>query len=88
MKVKHELQITAKCPVDNVIDEYECIVETECLIQVESILDAAKPFTKQKLYQEALCADLAKAIGGDATVTLIGTHSGVKTTVTCHAYEG
>lgn len=88
MKVKHELQITAKCPVSDAIDGYECIVETECFIQIEDILKAAEPYTEKQIYQEGLCTELAKAIGGDATVTLIGVHSNVKTTVTCNAYEG
>ncbi len=87
MKVKHELTITAKCPVNEATDQYQCSVETECLILVESILEAASAFAEQKIYQEALCAELAKAIGGDASVTLEGSHSGVKTTVTCYAYE-
>jgi hypothetical protein len=57
------------------------------LIQVETILDAAKKLGERKVYQEDLCALLAKDLGGDATVTLVGIHSGVKTTVSCCAYE-
>lgn len=87
MKVKHELRIKAQCPASDAEDDYECIVETECFIQVETILEKAVAFVEQEIFQEDLCAKLAKEIGGDATVTLIGTHSDVKTTVTCHAYE-
>lgn len=87
MKVKHELTIKAKCPVNEAHDEYQCTVETECLIQVETILVAAKKLGERKIYQEDLCALLAKDLGGDAAVTLVGIHSGVKTTVTCYAYE-
>jgi hypothetical protein len=79
--------ITAQCPVNETRDEYQCAVETECLIQVETILDAAGRLSERKIYQEDLCALLAKALGGDVAVTLVGTHSGVKTTVTCYAYE-
>lgn len=70
-------------------DEYQCTVETECLIKVEDILEKAKRFAEIKdgVFQEDVCMMLAREIGGDATVTLVGTHSGVKTTVTCHAYE-
>jgi hypothetical protein len=87
MKVKHELTIIAKCLVDETRDEYQCTVETECFIQVETILDAARQLSERKIYQEDLCVLLAKNLGGDAGVTLVGTHSGVKTTVSCYAYE-
>lgn len=89
MKVKHELTITAKCPVDGTTDEYECTVETECLIKVEDILAKAKRFLNIEggIFQEDVCGCLASEIGGDAKVTLVGTHSGVRTTVTCYAYE-
>jgi hypothetical protein len=89
MKVKHELMIKARCPVDGTTDEYECTVETEYLIKVEDILEKAKRFLtiENGIYQEDVCGVLAGELGGDATVTLVGTHSGVTTTVTCHAYE-
>lgn len=87
MKVRHELTITARCPANNASDEYQCTVETEGMIRVEDILAKAQEFTKRKIYQEDLCSVLAKNIGGDATVTLVGIHSDVKTTVICHAYE-
>lgn len=87
MTVTHELTIKAKCPVDAMTDEYQCMVETECLIKVEDILAKVKVLGRKPIFQEDLCAQLAKEIGGDSTVTLIGTHSGVKTTVTCSSYE-
>jgi hypothetical protein len=73
--------------VNELGDQYHCTVETECLIRVESIVEAAKSFAEKQIFQEELCARLAKAIGGDATVTLVGSHSGVITTVTCRADE-
>lgn len=87
MKVKHELIITAQCPVDESSDEYECIVETECLIKVEDILRVCQSLSGKKIFQEQLCCEIAKGIGGDSYVTLIGTHSSVKTTVSCYSYE-
>lgn len=75
--------------MDNSIDEYHCTVETAYLIKVESILETAKRFAAIEggIFQEDVCMELASEIGGDAIVTLVGTHSGVKTTVTCAAYE-
>jgi hypothetical protein len=89
MKVKHELTMWARCPVDQTLDEYQCTVETECLIKVEDILKRTQRFhtIEGGIFQEDVCAELANEIGGDATVTLVGTHSGVKTTVMCHAWE-
>lgn len=89
MKVKHEFTVWARCPVDQTVDEYQCTVETECLIKVEDILEKAKRFStiKDGIFQEDVCGCLAGEIGGDAKVTLVGTHSGVKTTVTCNAYD-
>jgi hypothetical protein len=87
MKVKHELTVRARCPANGAKDKYLCIVETTQLIEVERILQAADSFRRAWIFQEHLCARLALAIGGDALVTLTGTHSGVKTTVRCYAYE-
>lgn len=81
MKVTHILTMTAKCPVDDRLDEYEVIVKTERLIKVEAILTETEHYKEIAAYQEDICKSLSEKLGCE--VTLIGIHSGVKTEVTC-----
>jgi len=80
MLVRHEFQIEATCPVDGKPDLYDAVLETTCLVYVEDILAALIEVRSLKVPQERLTADLARKLGG--TLTTVGYHSGVKTTVT------
>jgi hypothetical protein len=81
MKTEHSLQVRSVCPSDDKLDVYQCQIVTSRVIPVEDILAAAKPMETEKMFQETLCEYLARELGCE--VTLIGTHSGVKTKVTC-----
>jgi NADPH-dependent 7-cyano-7-deazaguanine reductase QueF len=79
--VKHSLTITAACPVDGKPDHYEAVVECSRVLKVEDILAAVETLKGQKIFQEQLTQELARAIG--AKVTTTGYHSGVKTVCEC-----
>jgi len=81
MLVKYSLEVACKCPVDNQPDVYQMTVVSHRAIQVESILKSVKDVCKNRLYQEDLCQKLHRSI--NATVILVGEHSGVRTEVTC-----
>ena len=74
----YELEITCACPVDADPDVYQMTVKSRRTIPVEEILKAVNELTKEKLFQEDLCYKLHRRI--NACVTLVGYHSGVKTT--------
>jgi NADPH-dependent 7-cyano-7-deazaguanine reductase QueF len=79
--VKHSLTITASCPVDGKPDHYEAVIECSRVLKVEDILAAVETLKGQKIFQEQLTQELARAIG--AKVTTTGYHSGVKTVCEC-----
>ena len=75
----YELTVTARCPVQpSLVDIYRATVESEEKINVETILQIFLDKQEITIFQE----DLAKYAAGvlNAKVTLIGYHSGVKTT--------
>jgi hypothetical protein len=71
--------VTAICPQDNLPDVYTMTVEGNRCVTVEDIIAAVDAWKKKKAYQEVVTADLARRLG--CTVTTVGWHSGVKTTV-------
>jgi NADPH-dependent 7-cyano-7-deazaguanine reductase QueF len=79
--VRHHLTITAACPVDGKPDRYEAVVECSRVLKVEDILAVVEALKGQKVFQEQLTQELARAIG--AKVTTTGYHSGVKTVCEC-----
>lgn len=81
MKTTHKLSVRAKCPIDDKPDVYDCRIVTARIIPVEEVLQAAKKFEDEKIFQEELCQNLARVLCCE--VTLYGVHSGVKTEVTC-----
>lgn len=81
MKVAYELSFVGKCPADDSDDIYRVIVEATDIVPVEDILRAVKALP-EKQFQEAITAQLSKALGGVRVIT-VGYHSGVKTTCTC-----
>ncbi len=68
------------CPADKEKDFYVVTVESRRTVMVEDILAAIKEWENEKAYQEDITAALSRALG--CTVTTVGWHSGVKTTVT------
>lgn len=79
MHCKYETRIEAACPVDDKPDVYEATFESHDTIRCEDILAAIGKYATEKAYQEAITADLARALR--CRVTTVGYHSGVKTTV-------
>ena len=79
MRVRHELTVQAKCPVDNKRDVYTCYVYARGVVKVEDILAAVQELTKddRPVFQEAFTQDLHRALA--CKVKTVGYHSGVKT---------
>jgi hypothetical protein len=83
MRVTHSLTITARCPVDDTRDVYECKITTKRCIEVERILEVAKIVEGMKTYQENVTQFIRQQLGTGVSVTTRGIHSGVQTEVTC-----
>lgn len=82
--VTHEFRMSALCPIDGTVDYYQVTLAVgDRLVHVEDVLDVARSYADQTLFQEWLTARLASDLGGD--VTTVGFHSGVRTTVTAKA---
>jgi hypothetical protein len=81
MKVTHEMTFARRCPVDDALDQYELRVETTRTVKVEDILAAIEALP-EKAFQEDITTTLAAKLG--CSVTTVGYHSGVKTTVECN----
>jgi hypothetical protein len=75
--------VTAKCPVDEKPDVYELTVRTGRTIKVEDILKAVAANTTAPVFQEDLTKALHRDLG--CSVTTVGIHSDVTTTVECLA---
>lgn len=80
MRNTYELEITCSCPVDDDPDVYHLTVTSRRTIPVENILKAVEKLREDNLFQEELTQRLHRRI--NACVTLVGYHSGVKTTTT------
>lgn len=83
MRVTHTLTLTARCPVDDTRDVYECVVTTDRCIEVETIKQIAKTIEGMKVYQENITEFMRKQLGTGVSVTTRGVHSGIRTEVTC-----
>lgn len=81
MRIRHELTITAVCPVDGKPDRYEAFIDCTRIIPVEDILAAVSQCATRKVFQEDLTQELARQLGVKITTT--GYHSGVKTVCQC-----
>lgn len=79
MHCRYETFVRAACPVDSRADLYEATFESDRTIPVEVILKAIEECEPRKAFQEDIAADLARTL--KCKVTLVGHHSGVKTTV-------
>ncbi len=77
MKVKHCLDIQAKCPANGATDTYRMTVVVDRLVMVEDILAAVEKVTAEPIYQEHLTVKLAHELG--AHVSTSGTHGKVFT---------
>ncbi len=80
MNCQYRLSIEARCPVDNMPDRYELMLESPTPIGVESVLAFVAGYRKKKIFQEALTQLVARRFNCRAITT--GFHSGVHTTVT------
>lgn len=83
MKVTHEFELQAKCPVDDSRDIYHCSIEIGRMLKCEEIIESARRIaTAEAIFQEDLTQAIANRIGGKTTT--VGLHKcGVKTTVVC-----
>lgn len=81
MLVEHTLTTVGRCPVDGCPDVYEVTVRTARVLMVEAILAAVKGLTETPRTQEDFTQALATRLG--CRVETVGSHSGVKTKVTC-----
>lgn len=79
MYVKHEFKIKANCPVDGEGDTYDAVFEPVGLVYVEYIRKVLEEAKDAKIPQEELTLEMARKLGG--TLTTVGFHSGIKTTV-------
>ena len=84
MSNTYQLEITCKCPVDDMPDVYQLTVTSQRAIPVEDILAAVNKLSEQKLYQEDLCQALHRNI--NACCVLVGFHSGVCVTSKCGGF--
>jgi hypothetical protein len=83
MKCLYECTIRGICPVDGTADDYHLIVESSAPIMVERILDAIKELPSEPMSQEQITAAIWAELPKGTTVTTIGSHSSVITTVAC-----
>lgn len=81
MKVEHQFEATAKCPVDGKPDVYTVTVRADRVIKVEDILAAAKSLVGKPIFQEDFTQELHRKLACE--VETMGYHSGVRTKVTC-----
>ncbi len=79
MLCRYEMKLTAVCPIHKVLDHYDLTVESPHQIFVEEIIAFAKECEGKEQTQEQITATIAARF--TATITTIGYHSGVKTTV-------
>lgn len=79
MRCRYETFVRASCPVDDRADVYQATFESDRTIPVEDILKAVVACEGVKKFQEDIALDLARDL--KCQVTLVGHHSGVKTTV-------
>jgi len=80
MLCRYEFQLSAVCPVDQSADHYAVTVSTSHEIRVEKLLAFALTFRLVAATQEVITEQFAAAFPG-ATVSTVGYHSGVRTTV-------
>lgn len=83
MTVTHRINIVGKCPIDGATDIYELTVVTNKILKAEEVLDAIKAATARPGFQEAITAAIKSRLTDVQSVTTIGVHSGVETTVEC-----
>jgi heterodisulfide reductase subunit C len=82
MRVEHELEVVAVCPVDGRPDYYRCTVRATRTVPVEDILAAVKSVTATgPLFQEDLTRELHRLL--TCEVETIGWHGRVRTRVVC-----
>ena len=79
MHCKYETTIICSCPVDDLPDVYVTVFESRSIVKVEDILTLTKGFVGKKMFQEDLTVELSRML--NCSVTTIGVHSGVLTTV-------
>lgn len=83
MKITYQTTFVGQCPVDDSIDVYALTVESDQFIPVEDILGAIKTSTQPgAVYQEDIHESLSARLTQATSITIVGTHSGVLTTVT------
>lgn len=81
MIAHHRFTITATCPVDGSQDTYDATVTVTRVLPVELIAPAVERSTSGgPAFQEQIAQRLADDLR--ATVELVGTHSGITSTVT------
>ena len=80
MLCRYEITVRAICPIHKVPDTYQVTVESPHEVMVETILDIAHEMAGTEQTQERITETLAKRLPG-CTITSIGYHSGVRTTV-------
>ena len=78
MKVRHNLTVHVRCPMDGSEDVYEVTVRTHRLIRVKEILETVVLLTATPILQEEFTSQLASLLSAD--ITTVGTHSDVMTT--------
>jgi hypothetical protein len=83
MRCTYELLMTGICPVDNtLVDAYQVTVTCRHEVMVERLREHVALLGQRIATQEEQTQALADAFPG-CTITSIGWHSGVRTTVAC-----
>ena len=81
MLCEYQVEVVAKCPVDNCPDLYRCTVRSRRIIPVETILKAIAELNDKPRYQEEFTERLHRSLAAQVETT--GHHSGVKTRCVC-----
>lgn len=82
MTVVYEFTLSVSCPVDGTLDTYEATLTSPSMVSVEAINAQVAYYADKVIFQERLTEDMWHRLGCGGELTTVGTHSGVRVTVT------
>jgi len=89
MRVVHQIEVRATCPVNGDADLYRCwVVVRDRVLKCEDVAEAVADLTREPVFQESLTQALADRLR--AKVKTVGRHTAgnVLTTVICEPKGG
>jgi NADPH-dependent 7-cyano-7-deazaguanine reductase QueF len=81
MIVIHSFRLVCRCPVNDTVDAYECVVSFDRFVRCEDLLLIAEKYNGKIVFQEHLTQSLANDLLG--TVGTKGMHVNGKVTTSC-----